>query len=91
MPPSAYVGDPNDADDVRGWQSFGSFFEIFSIEILLPSTESATSGVHGIDSNNLVSWHYHFIEYTFLHLELTEILKRRLYIFLMVDTKLVLN
>ena len=55
MPPSAYVVDQNDADDVRKWQSFGTFFEILSIELLLPLTESALSGAHGIDGNTLVS------------------------------------
>ena len=55
MPLSAYLVDQNDADDVRKWQSFGSFFEILSIELLLPVTESSLSGVHCLDGNTLVS------------------------------------
>lgn len=55
MPSSAYIGDANDAEDVRRWQAFGSFFDIFAVELLLPSTESSSSGSHGIDGQNLVS------------------------------------
>lgn len=65
MPSIAYVGDANDAEDVRKWQAFGSFFDIFAVELLLPLIESSSSGSHGVDSQNLVSG-FHMLLQNFL-------------------------
>ena len=47
MPPSPYMGDGNDAADVRKLQAFGSLFEVLSGDLLLSLKEGSGLGSKG--------------------------------------------